>query len=348
MTVGLELQAIDQNPENAFEGSKRCSTFLIACNAREIGAQFLDVKILAKIGSIKSRQGVKMAGKKNRGVLRDIVEIISSLPWWVGVVLAILSYLALHMYVTQQVGQALTDAQSRHVPLRAVVQGLAEAFQYILPGVFLAGAALSFWKRNRRSQLVKVVTDNTTATILNAMSWQEFEALVGEGFRLRGYRVLEQGGSAPDGGVDLQLFLGPEQYLVQCKQWKAFKVGVEVVRELYGVMAAKGAAGGFVVTSGQFTRGAQEFAEGRNIGLIDGKALFSMLQSAKKSLGDETPPVQKASKSSTASTTHSCPSCGSLMVKRETKRGGHTGQSFWGCSTYPKCKVILPLQKTTS
>jgi restriction system protein len=42
-------------------------------------------------------------------------------------------------------------------------------------------------------------------------------------------------------------------FLVQCKQWKAFKVGVQVVRELYGLMAAHGAAGGFVVTSGRFT-----------------------------------------------------------------------------------------------
>jgi Restriction endonuclease len=46
---------------------------------------------------------------------------------------------------------------------------------------------------------------------------------------------------------------GAERFLVQCAQWRAFKVGVDVVRELYGVMAAKGAAGGFVVTSGKFT-----------------------------------------------------------------------------------------------
>lgn len=46
---------------------------------------------------------------------------------------------------------------------------------------------------------------------------------------------------------------GSELHLVQCKQWKAFKVGLDVVRQLYGVMAARGAAGGFVVTSGTFT-----------------------------------------------------------------------------------------------
>jgi restriction system protein len=42
-------------------------------------------------------------------------------------------------------------------------------------------------------------------------------------------------------------------------------VGVDVVRELYGVMATKGAAGGFVVTSGRFTDDANGFATGRNV-----------------------------------------------------------------------------------
>ena len=58
-----------------------------------------------------------------------------------------------------------------------------------------------------------------------------------------------------------------------CKQWKAFKVGVTVVRELYGVMAARGAAGGFVVTSGRFTEEATRFADDRNIRLIDGPSV---------------------------------------------------------------------------
>lgn len=48
-----------------------------------------------------------------------------------------------------------------------------------------------------------------------------------------------------------------DTFLVRCKQWTALKVGVSVVRELLGVMAARGAAGGFVATSGQFTSEAE-------------------------------------------------------------------------------------------
>ncbi|MBC7944771.1 MAG: restriction endonuclease, partial [Burkholderiales bacterium] len=49
-------------------------------------------------------------------------------------------------------------------------------------------------------------------------------------------------------------------------------VGVDVVRELFGVMAARGAVGGFVVTAGNFSADARAFAEGRNIDLIAGNA----------------------------------------------------------------------------
>ena len=46
------------------------------------------------------------------------------------------------------------------------------------------------------------------------------------------------GGGGTDGGVDLVLRRGNDKFLVQCKQWKAFKVPVQPMRELYGVMTA--------------------------------------------------------------------------------------------------------------
>ncbi|MBS0342582.1 MAG: DUF2034 domain-containing protein [Proteobacteria bacterium] len=62
--------------------------------------------------------------------------------------------------------------------------------------------------------------------------------------------------------MDLVLTEAGEKTFVQCKQWKSFKVGVSTVRELYGVMAAHGAAGGFVVTSGRFTQEAAAYVTG--------------------------------------------------------------------------------------
>lgn len=39
----------------------------------------------------------------------------------------------------------------------------------------------------------------------------------------------------------------------------------------------------------------------------------------------------------------SCPSCGKPMLKRMQKRGQNQGRLFWGCSDYPKCNGIRPI-----
>jgi restriction system protein len=178
--------------------------------------------------------------------------------------------------------------------------------------------------------------------------------LVGEGFRLQGYRVLENDGPGPDGGIDLVLRKDGEKYLVQCKQWRAFKVSVTVIRELYGVMAASGAAGGFVVTSGRFTTEAQEFAAGRNVRLIDGPRLREMLRQAKASgapasasaaVPHAEPKPQAAtspaaSKPAAAPPTQApaCPTCSQPMLRRTARKGANAGKDFWGCSGYPRCR----------
>lgn len=35
-----------------------------------------------------------------------------------------------------------------------------------------------------------------------------------------------------------------------------------------------------------------------------------------------------------------CKRCGSEMVRRVAKRGENSGNTFWGCSQYPKCRYI--------
>lgn len=119
---------------------------------------------------------------------------------------------------------------------------LSWSAKYIVPIFCLAAAALSIWRRKQRHTLVSDVAQARSADALDGMSWHKFELLVGEAYRLLGYRVTEIGGGGADGGVDLMLTKCGEKFLVQCKQWKAYKVGVDVVRELYGVMAAKGDA----------------------------------------------------------------------------------------------------------
>lgn len=289
-------------------------------------------------------KGRKMRRRSKGGPAEDFLEVVARLPWWGGVGLALVSYLVLRTLAAPDPIQAPQPGQMAGFVIQAFGKSLANIGQYLVPLLCLFGAAASALGRRRRRALASQVMQSDAATALDGISWHEFELLVGEAFRLQGYKVLELGGSGPDGGVDLVLMRGKEKFLVQCKQWKAFKVGVAVVRELYGVMAASGAAGGFVVTSGRFTDEAIAFADGRNLQLVDGPKLFGLLQQARSALA--TKPRQASAGPGTvqkAEPTPACPSCGAAMVRRTAKRGTHAGEAFWGCASYPACKATRPM-----
>jgi restriction system protein len=281
-----------------------------------------------------------MARKKKQSPLEDIVELTAMLPWWVGVILALIAYPLLHHYASANVATVTSVAQLGASVTGQIGKTLAMLGQYLLPLAFLIGAGMSAYGRKSRDSLIAKVQTSSSTSVLNDMNWQVFEMLVGEAFRRRGYTVTENGGGGADGGVDLVLRKDNEKYFVQCKQWKAYKVGVSIIRELYGVMAAEGAVGGFVVTSGVFTQEAKSFALGRNIELIDGpdlKELIDETQQAQSGLRLRVP--QHAEQSSSPS----CPSCGSNMVKRIAKKGTNSGKAFWGCSNYPRCHGIVSI-----
>ncbi|WP_418318039.1 restriction endonuclease [Piscinibacter sakaiensis] len=283
-----------------------------------------------------------MARRKRTSPGEDLIDLIALLPWWAGLALAFISYVLLHQVASQPLVVGSTPAEVTGSYGRMMWLGLATAGQYLLPVICMLGAGLSAWRRRERQQLVSAATGNDTAKALDGMTWREFEKLVGEGFRLQGYKVMETGGQGPDGGIDLVLARPAQNkseiFLVQCKQWRAFKVGVDVVRELYGVMAAKGAAGGFVVTSGRFTNEATAFAQGRNVKLIDGPKLEALIKQVKtESQGGNAAPSSTSVAASTPSSAD-CPICTKPMLQRTAKRGAKAGQMFWGCSDYPVCR----------
>lgn len=280
-------------------------------------------------------------GRRQTSVFDDLVEITAKLPWWGGVVLAAIAYFALHPIAVREVVLATKPGEIEAMVGSQIGKTFAMFGQYLLPFVFLIGSAVSALKQRKRSQLVEQAQTRGQQSALLDMNWHEFEILVGEAFRRRGYTVLETGGNGPDGGVDLVLKKGSETHLVQCKQWKATKVGVDVVRQLYGVMAARGAVGGFVVTSGRFTSDAKIFAEGQNIELIEGEGLLAMIQAAKTSSHEGV--VEKPMISVPVSP--SCPKCGSSMVRRVAKQGNNAGKAFWGCAAYPKCRGVISIDE---
>lgn len=286
-----------------------------------------------------------MARKRKTSVFEDLFQIAAMLPWWVGVILAAVAYVFIHRYAVAEIPITTAPGQMGQMVAGQMIKALALYGQYIIPAIFLAGAVASYFGRRKREGLIADVATDKSGDSLRNMNWREFEMLVGEAFRMKGYTVTETGGGGADGGIDLELRKGGEVFLVQCKQWRAFKVSVNIVRELFGVMAAQGATGGFVVTSGVFTADAQEFAKGRNIDLIDGAALKVMIDRARAARSAATTPEGKvvppaSTSTSTQSATPACPRCGATMVKRVAKQGSNAGGSFWGCSGYPACRGV--------
>lgn len=285
-----------------------------------------------------------MARKKKQSSLEDLIEITAMLPWWAGVLLALIAYFVCHHYATAEVPPPTSLAQMGANVSSQIGKTFAMFGQYLLPPAFLIGAGISAYGRHKRATLFEDVKEGSSASALNGMTWQEFEMLVGEAFRRRGYAVGETGGGGADGGVDLVLRKDGEKFLVQCKQWKAYKVGVTSIRELYGVMAACGAVGGFVVTSGAFTQEAKSFAERTNIDLIDGSELTAMIKKMPRQPQSAIAATQPAHQRPMAATAEpNCPKCGSAMTKRTARQGANYGKMFWGCTGYPQCRGIIAI-----
>ena len=225
---------------------------------------------------------------RRKGAVEDLLAISAKLPWWVSLVIAVVSFAVLHSVAGQDVGSVTSAKDIGGLAVKGLYRSLAAFLQYIVPPLFLLGAVVSMLGQRKRRSLLARTAESDSPDALHGMTWREFESLVQEAFRLRGYSVRRTGGDGPDGGVDLVLDRGPEKVLVQCKQWRAKRVGVRVVRELYGAMAAEGASAGIVVTCGGFTPDAVEFASGRNVRLVAGSELMEMIFEARASMGRTT------------------------------------------------------------
>lgn len=280
-----------------------------------------------------------MSRRRKTGLFEDLFEIAATLPWWVGLLLALISFIGFHSVAQIDIVPPSQPADLGHNISRQLFKTLSSILQYVFPAILCLGAAASFFSRLKRRKLFDRVQHEQTT--LTQLSWKEFELLVGEAFRQRGY-VVEETGDGADGGIDLVLKKDGNRILVQCKHWKSAKVTVMVVRELLGVMASQGAKGGFVVTSGSFTREAESFAQSNGIALIGRDELNRMIQAAKSSIQTYRHLQQESGKPE-QKITPSCPACNAAMVKRTATRGDNPGSKFWGCSRFPKCRGTISI-----
>lgn len=113
--------------------------------------------------------------------------------------------------------------------------------------------------------------------ILLSMNWRDFEKMVQDIFKAKGYKVRRQGGGSKDGGIDLLVEKGREKSMVQCKRYKS-SVSVKVVREMWGLKEHHNFSKVYIYTSGWFTQECYSFAKGKNIILQDGKNIVKEME----------------------------------------------------------------------
>jgi restriction system protein len=174
--------------------------------------------------------------------------------------------------------------------------------------------------------------------LIAQIEWRVFEKLCIRVWQEKGFSVKETGAGA-DGGVDFYLHATATKQkigAVQCKSWSKRQIDVKVVRELQGVVASEQLKLGLLMYSGTLSTAAKEF--------IANPAVSIKVQGNKHILKE----IQKLE---TAKQTQmlnelftedhqvpSCPNCDVKLIERTAKK---TGNTFWGCENFPKCRFTM-------
>ena len=267
-------------------------------------------------------------------------KLLRRLPKWFYVVLAAACYVGIH-----QLAGILQGASGAE----GIAYAAAYWMQYIVPGLLLI-AALFLGKGDveRRPSRTKVSAGQTSAPSRAAqrdsivkvdpfrrMSEGDFHTLITEFFVRNGFGVDEVPAGMGD-GVDMMLRKGGKQFIAQYRHWRELRVSVPMVREQYTVMQVARASGVYVITTGEFTYKAIQYAEDKNIVLIDGAKLRRLLNKAadlemQKREGERAP---------------LCPLCAAEMLVRTGADASGTEKQFWSCSNYPQCSGSLDFTKS--
>lgn len=163
-----------------------------------------------------------------------------------------------------------------------------------------------------------------TAENIANLSWLQFEHLIAASYRRKGFSA-ELTAEGADEGIDIVLRERDNVLLVQCKHWNSYQVGVNVARELFGVMHAKGARKAILATSGRLTAEAERFCKENAIYWLDAKRLPAFID----------PDAMPSQSDIAADRDSRCPLCGAAMVPRTARQ---SGRKFWGCVRYPTCR----------
>jgi restriction system protein len=143
-----------------------------------------------------------------------------------------------------------------------------------IASVVLIGVPISLYL-----QRIRLPREETAAGVaaLAGMRWRDFIHLVLDALIRRGYERTFEPQAAGDEG-DYILERDGQRYLLSSKHGAAYVLGSTAIAEFANTIRMRGAAGGLLVTPGQFAPEALPLARAQRIELLDGSTLWPELR----------------------------------------------------------------------
>ncbi|MCY7704698.1 restriction endonuclease [Bacillus safensis] len=162
---------------------------------------------------------------------------------------------------------------------------------------------------------------------IDYMDGFQFEQYLAYMFRANDYKV-QVTSERKNFGADLIIKKSGAKIVVQAKREKA-KVGIKAIQEIVVAQNHYKAEEFWVITNNFYTKGARELAESNNVKLLDRYKLIELMTALNLSVSMTAGEFKQKVKAKPIKCV-----CGAQMV---SKKNRHSGRSFYGCTTYPKC-----------
>lgn len=319
--------------------------------------------------------------RKRTSPAEDIVELVSMMPWWIGLILALLSFLILHAIASRPPLPVASVGQIGAAVNWELFKVLALFGQIIFPFIFLLGAAISAFKtvRDKRSfdstvnrlkgptvlseskvpsvvgprpaSLEKNTAKASTSPrhqITDGWTPEILATLEWKRFETVCAEYLRLIGFDPketrigaDGGVDIWIYKQGMERPFGIVQCKAWNSYKVGVKPVRELFGVMSAE---KVDNGLFITSGTFTSEA--LTFADGKliTLFSGQEFLDKikSLTEEDQATLLKIATAGDYRTPTCPQCGIKMILRQGVDGK---RAFWGCVKFPKCRATLVYRK---
>ena len=97
-----------------------------------------------------------MPRRKKSSPAEDFIVVVSKLPWWVSLLLAVVCYFMLRAYAAQPVAISTVPGKLIDYVIPSMLKGVASLGQYVLPLLLVVASGLSWYKSRQAESTSKL------------------------------------------------------------------------------------------------------------------------------------------------------------------------------------------------